>query len=705
MSASAGTSRVYTADPGTTGRQNGDVWIKPEENFKQYVWYNSAWRDNTDGSYSQYIGILANVTSTSSAAYSTASSAQTAASNATNIANQASSAAGSASSLANNAKSIADTASSIANIAQGVANTAKSTADGATATANDAKTTAISVASQVNSLSSTVTDDRNNANSRIDTVSATVATNNTALNARIDTLTSTVSDNKTELKADIATVQTTVTNNETAFAAQINTVSAQSTKQRVFRQATAPEGTGRTVGDLWYDNSGKPYYWNGSSWVDNSDGRFGSIPTIFRQSSQPSAIGRVNGDIWFDSSNGNKQYYWNGSSWVDSSDTRLTTIPAVYYQTNQPTGKVVGDIWFDTDDNNKPWYFSGSNWLDASDTSKATVAQVTSETTARVNADSALASAITAASTGSSKVFTQATNPGASGRANGDIWIDSSNNFKPYVWYSGQWNDNSTGQYTQYVGQYATLSQSISVTDGKATTASSDASTALSTATAASTAANSANALSYDWRVQGTIDGVTGGLRLAGAKRVNQSTGQVENTANLIIDANTTINGNLVVNGTIATAKIADNAVSRNATASGSGNQSVTVTVRAGSRVQVLAYVTSGTSQTSKDWTSGGGAPSNPAAFDFSNNLTITTPSGSINFPVCNRFVSVNRDEFLGSFQGQTIWRRWYDMQSFGVMGFSFHQNTTSSDQSLTFSATSSISGVTVGIIVTELAK
>lgn len=696
MSASAGTSRVYTSDPGTTGRQNGDVWIKPEENFKQYVWYNSAWRDNSDGSYSQYVGQLASVTSTANAAYTTAGSAQTAASNATTIANQASSTAGAASTTAGTAKSIAETAQGVADIATGVANTAKSTADSAKLTADDAKSTAVSVASQVNALSATVTDNKTSTDASIQTVQATVASNNTALSGRIDTLSSTVTDNYNTLNASIQGVSTTVTNNNNSLAAQINTVSATASKQRVFRQADAPPTTDRIKGDLWYDNTGKPYYFDGTAWVDNSDGRFGSIPTIFSQTSAPSSTGRVNGDLWFDTDDNNRQYYWNGSAWVDRSDARLTTIPSVYYQTTQPTGKVVGDVWFDTDDNNQPWYYDGSSWQSARDTSKATVAQVTNETTARVNADQALASAITAVSTGSSRVYTQSTNPGSSGRQTGDIWISTDENFKPYVWYGGQWNDNSTGQYTQYVGQYATISQTLSTTTTTANTANTTANNALSTANSATTTANNAaatantastdvstaistangaasiantakntadsatttannaastattannaaitavstanqaattaNNLSYEWRVQGTIDGVTGGLRLQGAKRYNQSTGLNETTTDLIIDANTTINGSLVVNGTISTPKLANNSVSNTAYSQGNGNSgNVTITLRAGARVSILATYAGGDDQGLQGH--GGTLRATVNGGNFTNNTTPLRYAGSI---------------------------------------------------------------------------
>lgn len=73
------------------------------------------------------------------------------------------------------------------------------------------------------------------------------------------------------------------------------------------------------------------------------------------------------------------------------------------------------------------------------------------------------------------------------------------------------------------------------------------------------------SALSVLWSVQGTIDGVTGGLRLTGIKKAD-GTGAAYN---LIIDANTTINGNLLVSGTVITDAAANNAFTEGVGSSG----------------------------------------------------------------------------------------------------------------------------------------
>lgn len=86
--------------------------------------------------------------------------------------------------------------------------------------------------------------------------------------------------------------------------------------------------------------------------------------------------------------------------------TSITTVAATaggknktYSQASAPTGTLVaGDLWFDTDDNKKAYRYSGTAWVATDDTRIAsTAAALTTEQTARANADSALATQITTA--------------------------------------------------------------------------------------------------------------------------------------------------------------------------------------------------------------------------------------------------------------------------------------------------------------------
>jgi len=67
-----------------------------------------------------------------------------------------------------------------------------------------------------------------------------------------------------------------------------------------------------------------------------------------------------------------------------------------YRQTTAPSsGMVTGDLWFDSDDNNKAYRYDGTNWVATDDTRIAqNSAAITTEQTARANADTALSSSI-----------------------------------------------------------------------------------------------------------------------------------------------------------------------------------------------------------------------------------------------------------------------------------------------------------------------
>lgn len=631
---------------------------------------------------------------------------------------------------------------------------------------------------------------------------------------------------------------------------------------------------GRIVGDVWYDSNDdfKPYVWCASTasgtdytWRDNSNGQYtnyiGQFATIkqqffaiydtststsiasqitsveakankqrvYRQTNAPTgttATPLINGDLWLKTDDNNKAYYWNGSSWLDTSDVRLTTITKVYRQTNQPTGTTVGDLWFDTDDSNKPYYFSGSAWVAVDDTSKATIGAVTTEATTRANADKTIAKSAVTASVGTARVYTE--DPGVNSRLEGDVWlqfgVDTNGNITmtPYVWARNNvtdpygWLDNSTGAYTKYCGQMAAVTQ---------------------TATAAQ---NKANDLSYEWRVQGTIDGQpAGSIKLTGAKKQNID-GTSSVVSKLIIDANAEITGSLLVgskfigttqladtavtegkladtsvttdkladtavtegkladgavtkdkigsgaittvkladgsvtaakmpdsvisttkiaDGAITTGKIAanaitanlinagtitadkivaktittdviaDSAVSSSGFASASGSCNTTVTVRPGSRVQVIGVVKSSSSYTSITWapvgnninngtyvfTGGSWQVKNLSNYTPSSTvsakatLRLTTPSGYDDTDILGAYNGSNNDVQTGA---QTIngvlcvtFERRYTTMMYATTAITSYYNNTSSPVTFAFNAQAITSGATVYLYVIELAK
>jgi hypothetical protein len=299
------------------------------------------------------------------------------------------------------------------------------------------------------------------------------------------------------------------------------------------------------------------------------------------------------------------------------------------------------------------------------------------------------------------------------------------------------WRDNSSGDYTRYIGQIASVTTTATAAFNNAATAQStanDASTSAGQAASAANAANTtANNLSYEWSVVGTLDGApAGSIRLLGASRTNPITGVRSTASNLIIDANTTINGNLLVTGSVTGAQIGtgdvngvkttnlvSNAVSTGNFISGfnssSSPTSLPVTVRAGATVQVIANCNGGSSETTEgylsDFPGNLNRPGDPStAVEESGRLYIDRTIGSAtttsSFAIMGRFVSSRKaatGTYGGGYYGYNNYRTYI---SFGQTGVAFYRNTTASDQSVTFYARSSFDPtVTISMSVVELAR
>lgn len=94
--------------------------------------------------------------------------------------------------------------------------------------------------------------------------------------------------------------------------------------------------------------------------------------------------------------------------------------------------------------------------VDVNDVSAA----VSEETAVRITGDKAVASKVTTASVGASRVYTQDDAPSSFGRLVGDVWYDTNDDYKPYYWTGSDWADNSSGTYK--IGQIAVISNDIS---------------------------------------------------------------------------------------------------------------------------------------------------------------------------------------------------------------------------------------------------
>mgnify|MGYP003109015818 CR=1 FL=1 len=189
-----------------------------------------------------------------------------------------------------------------------------------------------------------------------------------------------------------------------------NAATAQSTadgKIDSFYQDNAPSSA--SEGDIWFDtNDGNKVYTRRSgAWVAtqdsgiaqalsdaaDADAKADGKVTTFVGTSAPTAT--AIGDLWIDTDDNNKLYRataTGSSNWVAVRDTANDGKTTVFTQADQPTANNTGDIWFDTDDNNKQYRWNGSAWVLVRDVT--TQAAVTTEATARANADSAISQTV-----------------------------------------------------------------------------------------------------------------------------------------------------------------------------------------------------------------------------------------------------------------------------------------------------------------------
>jgi len=607
----------------------------------------------------------------------------------------------------------------------------------------------------------------------IDEEASARITADAALGVRIDSLTATVNSNT----AAISTEQTARSTRDDALAKQLFTMSSGSA--RIYIATSAPSSSGRLAGDVWFDSSSannyKPYVWARSTpsattgtydWRDNSDGSFTNLVgnyAVYTQAistlntattSQASSITALQTTVGNSSAGLVKDVSALTTTVGDSTSglvkdvTTLTSYSSaqrIFRQSTMPStataDRKVGDLWYDTGNGNTPYYWNGTGFVLNTDTTRASQSALTTEQSARSSADAAVAAYALTASAGTGRVYTS--DPGSSGRQNGDVWFKPDENFKPYVWYNGQWNDNSSGAYTQYVGQIASVTQTASAAYSTAYDAQDKANKADTKATTASNTASTVNAnLSYVWAINGTIAGQpAGSMKLTGARKYNTD-GTYSDISNLVIDANCTINGSLVVNGTItggkiasdgvngvANANIVNNAVSTSGYASASGSCSASVTVRPGARVQVLANVKSSSSYTSITWAPVGNninngtyvlvngswqvknlsdyAPS--TAVSSKATLRITTPAGNDDTDILGAYNGTSNDVQTGATTINGVlcatFERRYTTMIYATTAINSWYNSSSSPVTFSFAAQSITTGATVSLYVTELAK
>lgn len=200
------------------------------------------------------------------------------------------------------------------------------------------------------------------------------------------------------------------------------------TKTRTFVQPDQPvdgaeEVGALIIGDQWVDtdDNNKLYGWSAEGWQPVSDGRFGVLNRVFVQESAPTAdpLFPFNlGDLWFDSDDGFKQHAWDGAAWVLIADTRIAASALAVNELDTSVGVINGQI-------------------------TAQANQITS-LTATVGTKSA--------------TFTQPFQPTGIPLTTGDLWIDTDDGNRTFVWNGTTWVDRSDSRFSSRNRVFAQIS-------------------------------------------------------------------------------------------------------------------------------------------------------------------------------------------------------------------------------------------------------
>ena len=206
-------------------------------------------------------------------------------------------------------------------------------------------------------------------------------------------------------------------------------------KNKVFYQTSMPTGT-HADGDMWFDTDDgyRIYVYHSGAWEDSQDDDIGEAISLasgksrtFYQADPPATAD--DGDIWFDSNDGNAPYVRDGMSWVSARDITVRDLAQNalssangknknYYQPVMPSGGTYapGDAWYDTDDGNKLYIFNGAIWENMSDTRFDTILTNLGN-----------------------KIYYQDVQPTGHVFIKGDVWFDTANNYRQYVYTGSIW--------------------------------------------------------------------------------------------------------------------------------------------------------------------------------------------------------------------------------------------------------------------------
>lgn len=519
---STANSKIRTYIQGTapsSGMTMGDIWFDSSNGNRPSRWSGSAWVLAQDGS-------IATAQSAAEAAAAAAGDAQDAADAAQSTATAAQTAAGQAQTAADNAQDAADSAATAAADAAGLAGSKSVVYIQPTAPAGDPLNLWIDTTGGVNTPKRwngtawvAVTD-----KAATDAASAAAAAQSAADDAA---------------SAASAAQGTADAAQSAASAAQTTANSAQSlaaSKTTTFRQTSAPSSSGRVVGDLWYDtdNGNALSIWSGSAWVapysHTPDGAYDLASTA------------------------------NSAAGTAQSAATAAQSAADDAQAAASAAQSAADS-AQTDATNAGNAAAAAQSTANAANSAASTAQSTADA-AQTAADTAQSAANAAQTTANGKntIFRQATQPSTTGRTTGDLWFDTDDGNRPYVFASGAWTTtrDTTIATAQSAADSAASAASAAQSDADA--AASAASTAQGTADSALTAANGKNKVTYStnapsgtgtvgdlwFQVDGTGD-VTGQWQWTGSAWQSR---QATNTVIANLDAGK------ITTGTIAAARL-----------------------------------------------------------------------------------------------------------------------------------------------------
>lgn len=224
-----------------------------------------------------------------------------------------------------------------------------------------------------------------------------------------------------------------------------------------YYQGNEPTGDIAT-GSIWYKTkqdamgniSFDMYVYQDGKWVAYNDSAIEGVNAklnqvaqtadgknkVFSSDTQPNNANVHEGDLWFNTKN-NSIYVYHGGTWTVPNasaqaqiDSAISKLNNNYYQANQPTGNIKnGDMWYKTITNSNGqvsyelYVYQNGNWL-----------PYTSDT---INDLQHQLDEVAKTADGKNAVFASGSAP--SNPAQGDIWIDTSDNNAIKVYINGSW--------------------------------------------------------------------------------------------------------------------------------------------------------------------------------------------------------------------------------------------------------------------------